>query len=74
MSNEALGKNTEEVSDPPTQEVVLSFRVTEVLNQKTQSAANAVGLKKNDVLRLAIDRGIDVLVRQLETERGGDPQ
>jgi len=46
---------------------IITIRVPNELNEKSESAAKATGLKKADVLRLSIDRGIDILLAQLTT-------
>lgn len=53
--------------DTPTinADAIISIRIPNDLNEKTESAAKAIGLKKADVMRLAIDRGVDVLLAQL---------
>lgn len=47
---------------------IISIRIPADLNEKTESAARSTGLKKADVLRLSIDRGIDRLLEQLEVK------
>lgn len=47
---------------------IISIRVPIELNEKTESAARATGLKKADVIRLSLDRGIDRLLEQLEAK------
>jgi len=44
---------------------IISIRVPSDLNEKADAAAKTTGLKKADVIRLAIDRGVDVLLAQL---------
>ncbi len=44
---------------------IISIRVPNELNEKADAAARATGLKKADVLRLSIDRGVDILLAQL---------
>jgi len=51
------------IATPPDQ--VISIRVPNDLNEKADAAAKATGLRKADVIRLAIDRGVDVLLAQL---------
>jgi len=46
-------------------DVVISIRVPLELNDKAEAAANALGLRKADVLRLSFDRGVEVLIAQL---------
>ena len=48
-------------------ESVVSLRIPFALNEKIAMAAQAVGLRKADVMRLALDRGIDRLAEQLES-------
>ena len=58
-------------ADTPTEssntESVVSLRIPFALNEKIALAAQAVGLRKADVMRLALDRGIDRLAEQLES-------
>lgn len=48
-----------------TADPIISIRLTVELNAKAESAAKETGLKKADVIRLALDRGVDVLLSQL---------
>lgn len=48
-------------------ESVVSLRIPFSLNEKIALAAQSVGLRKADVMRLALDRGIDRLAEQLES-------
>ena len=56
--------------DTPTvnADAIISIRVPNELNEKAENAARATGLKKADVMRLAIDRGVDVLLAQLSKQ------
>lgn len=45
--------------------VVRSMRISEELDSKVNETARAVGLRKSDVMRLALDRGLDRLIEQL---------
>jgi predicted DNA-binding protein len=49
-------------------DINLSVRIPGDLNEKAETAAKDAGLKKADVIRLAIDRGIDVLLAQLKSQ------
>jgi len=51
-----------EVSQP---EKVITLRIQESLNLKVDDAVKSTGLKKSDVIRLALERGVDVLLVQL---------
>jgi hypothetical protein len=58
------------MSHPETQEVsqaekVITLRIQEALNLKVDDAVKSTGLKKSDVIRLALERGVDVLLAQL---------
>jgi len=44
---------------------VVSLRISEELDGKAQIAAGKTNLKKSDVMRLALERGLEVLVKQL---------
>lgn len=46
-------------------DVIISIRVPLEMNDRAEAAANALGLKKADVLRLSFDRGVEVLIAQL---------
>jgi hypothetical protein len=63
MSNDSLG-----VPTSPANEKQVSLYVTDAIRIKVENASLSTGLKKSDVMRLAIDRGVDVLIKQLETE------
>jgi predicted DNA-binding protein len=56
-----------DINDLPTvsSDHIISIRVPSDLNEKTENAAKATGLKKSDVIRLSIDRGVDILIAQL---------
>jgi hypothetical protein len=56
----------------PADTTTLGLRITEELNEKINMATAASKLSKSAMLRLAIDRGIDRLLDQLET--GGSDQ
>lgn len=47
---------------------VLTLRVTPSLLDEINSAAKSVGLKQADIIRLALQRGIPVVVTQLNPE------
>lgn len=44
---------------------IITLRIKPELNEKIGETAIQVGLKRSDVLRLAIERGMDVLLEQL---------
>lgn len=46
-------------------EKVLNLRIPESLDTKAADIAAKVQLKKSDAMRLAMDRGLDVLLAQL---------
>jgi len=46
-------------------DVVVSLRMPEDLDAKVMKAARRTKLKKSDVLRLAVDRGVDMVLAQL---------
>ena len=46
-------------------EKVLNLRVPNDLDAKAEQVAAKVKLKKSDAMRLAMDRGLDVLLAQL---------
>jgi len=50
---------------PITGEKVLNLRIPETLDTKAAEVAAKVQLKKSDAMRLAMDRGLDVLLAQL---------
>lgn len=57
--------------EPAPVEKVITIRILESINEKVEDASKVTGLKKADVLRLAIERGVDVLLKQLtQTEEG----
>ena len=47
-------------------DVVVTLRMSPELNEKTVMASKAVGLKRADIMRLALDRGVERLLEQLE--------
>lgn len=59
MSTKRIGKNPDRV---------ISLRIPVALNLKAEKAAKTTHLRKSDVLRMAVDRGIDLLLEQLTTE------
>lgn len=50
---------------PKSSEVVVSLRITKQLDSKVRGAAKKTHLKRADVLRMAVDRGVDRLLEQL---------
>lgn len=61
-----MSKRTHAIK-PPTTDKVLNLRITEELDTKASDVAAKVKLKKSDAMRLAMDRGLDVLLDQLST-------
>lgn len=49
-------------------EVVVSLRIPKQLANKVRAAALKTHLKRADVLRMAVDRGVDRLLEQLTSE------
>ena len=43
-------------------------KLTPALNSKVAAAVKETGLKKSDILRMSIERGVDVLLAQLNAE------
>ncbi len=56
----------EDVGDSSTQ--TLTFRISEELAEKIASSAAAAKMNRSAMLRLAVDRGIDRLLEQLEVK------
>jgi hypothetical protein len=50
---------------PTTNDKVLNLRIPGDLDDKAAEVAAKVKLKKSDTMRLAMDRGLDVLLEQL---------
>ena len=42
-------------------------KLTPAIDKKVEDAAAETGLKKSDVIRMAVERGIDVLLSQLNS-------
>ena len=69
MADTQPRKNTyTDTAEAPT-DIIVTLRIRPELNEKTAIAAQAVGLKKSDIMRLALDRGIDRLLEQLEAKQ-----
>jgi hypothetical protein len=69
MTDNAPRKNTyTDTAEAPT-DVIVTLRIRPELNEKTAIAAQAVGLRKSDIMRLALDRGIDRLLEQLHANQ-----
>lgn len=66
MANETLPERTT-TDDKP-----LSLRVPKNTQDRVKAAAEATGLKAADIYRLAIERGVDVVVSQLTTNGGAE--
>lgn len=49
-------------------ERVISLRIPGDLDDKVNEAAKTTRIRKADVLRMAVDRGVDRLLEQLKTE------
>ncbi len=72
MTDNAPRKSAEsDASETPT-DIIVTLRIRPELNEKTAIAAQAVGLRKSDVMRLALDRGIDRLLEQLDAKQEGE--
>lgn len=56
------------MSEENKKSVNVPVRMPADLEAKVQEASKAVGLSKQDVIRLAIERGLGVLVAQLSSE------
>lgn len=61
MPNEITGDTPQETTDKP-----ISLRITPAIRNKVDAAASSTGLKPADIMRLAMDRGVDVLLKQLD--------
>jgi len=48
-----------------TAEIVVSLRIPKSLDAKVRGAVKKTHLKRSDVLRMAVDRGVDRLLEQL---------
>lgn len=55
------------------QDTIYSMRLSPELLARIDHAVGATGLKKVDVIRLSIERGIDLLVTQLTTNPTQEP-
>jgi hypothetical protein len=51
-------------------DVVVTLRITKELADKTMEASKAIGLRRSDVMRLSLDRGLERLLEQLDTKGG----
>ena len=52
---------------PTTPDKVVHLRIPDELDAKASEVASLVKLKKPDAMRLAMDRGLDILAGQLST-------
>lgn len=52
-------------TDDETGVVVRSLRISAELDEQVGAAARTLGLRKSDVQRLALERGVELLLRQL---------
>ncbi len=52
---------------PPTRNLTTSMpvKLTPAIEAKVAAAAKETGLKKSDVVRMSVERGVDVLLAQL---------
>ena len=67
MSADNNTQNTQDdVGEATTQ--TITFRVSEELADKVSAAAVATKINRSNLLRLAVDRGIDRLLEQLEAK------
>lgn len=60
-----MSKRTHATQPPTSSDKVLNLRIPEELDNKAANVAAKVKLKKSDAMRLAMDRGLDVLLEQL---------
>jgi hypothetical protein len=68
MTDDAQSTNAYAGQAETRKETIVSLRIPPELNEQTAIAAQAVGLKKSDVMRLALKRGIERLMEQLEAK------
>jgi hypothetical protein len=68
MADDATSSSAHNTPESCSDEVVVTLRIPPELNEKAKDAAGATGLKRADVMRLALDRGIDRLLEQLEAK------
>lgn len=68
MTDDATRTSAYTAQEETPADVVVTLRIRPELNDKAAAAAEAVGLKRADVMRLALDRGIDRLLEQLEAK------
>ena len=50
---------------PKRGERVVTIRISTALDSKVKTASIKTHLRKSDVMRMAVDRGVDVLLEQL---------
>ena len=60
-----MSKRTAATKPAATSDKVLNLRIPSDLDTKAADVAGKVKLKKSDTMRLAMDRGLDVLLEQL---------
>lgn len=61
----AAGRGASESESDQEDRVVRSLRMTAELDDRVSESARHLGLRKSEVQRLAIERGLDVLLEQL---------
>lgn len=47
--------------------MAMPVKLTPAINAKVTAAAQETGLKKSDILRMSVERGVDVLLAQLNS-------
>jgi len=58
-----------DTTKPATRDLTMPIpiRLTPAIEEKVEAAAKETGLKKSDVLRMSVERGVDVLLAQLSS-------
>lgn len=56
------------MTEKPKKDRIVTIRITLDLDLKTAAAAEKLHLKKPDVMRLSMERGLDILIAQLSND------
>ena len=66
MADDATRTSAYTTQEETPADIVVTLRIRPEMNERVAAAAEASGLKRSDIMRLALDRGISRLMEQLE--------
>jgi predicted DNA-binding protein len=68
MTDDASATSAYTTKEETPADVVITLRIRQEMDERLAAAAEASGLKRADIMRLALDRGLIRLMEQLEVK------